>query len=263
VTEARYFGQGGELLEQCDVCACWFPVRELIRQTHIRRRHKRDNGLYASRYDTNHWQIVGADYLGQVSMGRSRVYWKPHPFKNANIADGAHSFWGDAELIATDAIDLSGYCTALLRGRFGTHQATRQPGLTIEFGFYYDYGGAGQTRYSIGTRTINTHTAWVVDDLSSIAPAHLTALEPFYKITTYDDQQVWWGEDFRLQKDATEPGMTTAVSRGTPVDDDFQMVTFGKAVVCPEHRQYFEKRVNEYQPTTDDVYVVEEEDEEW
>ena len=65
---------------------------------------------------------------------------------------------------------------------------TKKPGLDIEFGFYYDYGGAGETRYSLGTREdIEGNTAWIADDLSSIAGGHLSDLKAFYKISTYDD----------------------------------------------------------------------------
>lgn len=258
-----YFGQGGENREQCNVCGRWFPVSQLIRQTQIRRREARDNYLYYSRYNEDGWEI-DTDALGEVSMGRSTFRWKVHTYKNANMADGAHSFWGDGELVAKHEVDLSAFTTALLRGRFGTHQMTKKPGLDIEFGFYYDYDGAGETRYSLGTREdIEGNTAWIADDLSSIAGGHLSALKAFYKITTYDDQQIWWVEQMRLQKDVTEPGMTTAVSKGAPVSEAFAMKTYGTTVVCPEHRERFKKQVDEYQPTFDSVEVVETEDQEF
>ena len=194
----------------------------------------------------------------------STFYWKVHTYKNANMAGGANSFWGDAELVALDALDLSAFTTALLRGRFGTHQATKQPGLSVEFGVYYDYGGGSETRYSFGTKTgIEHQTAFATNDLSAVDPGHLSALQPFFKITTYDDQQVWWGEGFRLQKDETTLGMTTAVSKGAPVDDSFQMKNFGSVVVCEKHRMELEKQVNEYQPTFDEVQIVETEDQEF
>lgn len=258
-----YFGRGGEHREQCNVCGRWFRVSELLRQTHIRRRHARDNYLYYGRYNTDGWEI-DTDHLGEVSMGRSTVYWKVHTFKNANMAGGCHSFWGDGELVAKHEVDLSTFTTALLRGRFGTHQMTIKPGLTIEFGFYYDYGGGGEVRYSLGTRTdVEGDLTWLVDDLSSISGGHLSALKAFFKVTTYDDQQIWWGEHFRLQKNASAPGFTTAVSSGAPIDDAFQMKTFGKTVVCPDHRDRMPKQINEYQPEFDSVETVENEDEEF
>ncbi|MHC4370698.1 MAG: hypothetical protein ACYSW8_24070 [Planctomycetota bacterium] len=263
VGDAAFFGQGGEHREQCDVCGRWFPVAQLIRQTHILRREARDNALYYSRYDSEGWEI-DTDALGDISQARSRVYWKVHPYKNANMADGAQSFWGDGELVAKDAIDLSAFTSLLMRGRFGTHQATLKPNVDIEFGFYYDYGGAGEVRYALGTREdIEGKTAWITDDLSSISPGHLSALKAFYKVTTYDDQQIWWVENMRVQKDATEPGLTTAIAAGAPIDDAFLMKTYGKTVVCQDHRLHMEKQVNEYQTTTDTVEVVENEDEEF
>lgn len=264
VGEASYFGQGGEHREQCEVCGLWFPVTKLIRQTHILRRDARDNALVYSRYNADNWALTGADFLGAVSQGRSTMYWKVHPYKNANMAGGANSFWGDGEIVANDAIDLSTYTQALIRGRFGTHQTTAKPGLSIGFGFYYDYGGGGETRYLLGTRNnIEGKTAWIVDDLSSIDPGHLSALKVFYDIDTYDDQQIWWVENMRVQKDASAPGMTSAWSAGAAIDDSFLMTTYGKMVVCPEHRLGFEKQVNEYQPTFDQVDVVETEDQEF
>lgn len=263
VGESSYFGQGGVNREQCNVCGGWFKVTELVRQIQILRRNERANYLYSSRYSTDHW-TVDTDFLGDVSMGMSTMYWKVHSYKNANMAGGANSFWGDGELVASDALDLSAFTTALLRGRFGTHQTTKKPGLSVEFGVYYDYGGAGEVRYSFGTKTgIEHQTAAVTDDLSSIAPGHLTALQPFYKITTYDDQQVWWGEGFRLQKDDEALGFTTAVSKKEPVDDAFQMKNFGTLVVCEKHRMELEKQVNEYQPTFDEANIVETEDQEF
>jgi len=258
-----FFGQGGEHGDQCEVCGGWFPVSELIRQTHILRREARDNQLYYSRYSSAGWNI-DTDALGDVSQGRSRMYWKIHPYKNANVADGHESFWGDGELVAKDTVDLSAFTTALMRGQFGTHQTTRKPGLDIEFGFYYDYGGGSEVRYSLGTRQdVEGNLAWITDDLSSISPGHIAALSAFYNVTTYDDQQIWWVENMRLQKDATEPGLTTALSTGSPIDDSFLMKTYGKMVVCPEHRLHMEKQVNEYQNTFDGVDVVENEDEEF
>lgn len=263
VGTASFFGQGGEHREQCEVCGRWFPVTQLIRQTHILRREARDNHLYYSRYSSAGWEI-DTDALGDISQGRSRAYWKIHPYKNANMADGHESFWGDGELVAVDEVDLTTFTTALLRGQFGTHQATKKPGLTIEFGFYYDYGGAGETRYSLGTREdIEGVTAWITDDLSSISPGHLSALKAFYKVTTYDDQQIWWVENMRLQKDKSAPGMTSALSQGAPIDDGFLMKTYGKMAVCPDHRQHMEKQVNEYQTEFDTVDTVEDEDEEF
>lgn len=263
VGDGAYFGQGGENREQCNVCGKWFPVTELVRQVQIRRRNARANYLYSSRYTTDNWEI-DTDALGPTSMGLSTIYWKVHTLKNANLAGGANSFWGDGELVAKDTIDLTAFTTALLRGRFGTHQATRNPGLSVEFGFYYDYGGGSETRYSIGTKTdVQGSTVFETDDLSAISPAHIAALQAFYKVTTYDDQQIWWGEAFRLQKDETALGMTTAVSKGTPVDESFKMKNFGALVVCPEHRMFLEKQVNDYQPTFEEVNIVETEDQEF
>ena len=257
------FGQGGENREQCDVCGRWFRVSQLVRQVQIRRREARANYLYWSRYNAENWS-VDTDALGEVSMGRSRVRWAPHTYKNANMMDGAQSFWGDGELVANDAVDLSTFTTALLRGRFGTHQMTKKPGLTIEFGFYYDFGGAGEVRYPLGSKEdVEGETAWIVDDLSSIAGGHISELQAFYKITTFDNQQIWWGEDFRLQKDDSAPGLTTAVSKGAPVVEDFQMKTFGAAVVCPDHRDIMPKQVNDYQPEFDPVEIIETEDQEF
>jgi len=263
VTDASYFGQGGVNREQCQVCGRWFDVTDLIRQIQILRRNARANYLYSSRYNDTNWQ-VDTDYLGPVSMGMSTAYWKVHPYKNANMAGGAHSFWGDGELVAKDTVDLTSFTTALLRGRFGTHQMTKKPGLEVEFGFYYDYGGGGETRYSFGSKTgIETQTAFITNDLSAIDPGHIAALQAFYKITTYDDQQVWWAEGFRLQKDETAPGMTTAVSKGAPVEEAFLMKRFGTVVVCPDHRMELEKQVNEYEPSFDDVEVVDTEEQEF
>ena len=67
----------------------------------------------------------------------------------------------------------------------------------------------------------------------------------------------------RVQKDATEPGMTTAIATGAPVDDAFLMKRYGKMVVCPDHRMHLEKQVNEYSTTFDQIDVVEDEDEEF
>jgi len=258
-----YLGQGGVRREQCNVCGRWFPVTELIRQTHIRRREARDNYLYYSRFCAAGWE-VDTDALGDVSMGRSTKYWKIHTYKNANMAGGCQSFWGDGELVAKQEVDLSAFTTALLRGRFGTHQMTQNPDLTVEFGFYYDYDGVGETRYSLGTwENVEGKTVWIVDDLSGIAGGHLSELKAFFKVTTYDDQQIWWGEQFRLQKDLSEPGMTTAIATGAPVTDAFQMKTFGKTVVCEDHRDRLPKQIDEFQPTFDPVEIVETEDEEY
>jgi len=264
VGTASLFGLGGENREQCDVCGGWFPVSQLVRQLQIRRRNPRQNFLYSSRYDSDYWTLTGANALGEVSMGRSRFRWDVHPYKNANAADGAHSFWGDGELVAQNTVDLSSFTNAVLRGRFGTHQMTKKPGLTIDAGVYYDYGGAGETKYSFGIKTgMDGTTVLFLDDLSAIAGAHLSALSPYFAVTTYDDQQIWWVEDMRLQKDVTGPDLTTAVSRGAPVDDSFEMKTFGAMVVCEKHRDHLPKQVDEYVPEADAIEVVDTEDQEF
>lgn len=267
VGTSAYFGQGGEHREQCEVCGRWFPVTQLIRQTHILRREARDNHLKWSRYWVgSYWNLQnGVDYLGEVSMGRSKYYSRPHPFKNATPADGCHSFWGSDELWINEGIDLSSFSQVLVRGRFGTHQATKKPGLTIEFGAYHwEWPGPVIDRYVFGTRTgVDGNTAFVVNDLSGVPVGHRDAMNIFFKVTTYDDQQVWWGENFRVQKDVSEPGMTTAIAKGTPIDDAFLMKTYGKMVVCQDHRLHMEKQVNEYSTEFDQIDVVEDEDEEF
>jgi len=258
-----YFGQGGENTDQCEVCGKWFPVTQLIRQTHIIRREARDNYLYYSRYNEDGWEI-DTDVLGEVSMGRSTMYWKVHTYSGANMAGGANSFWGDGELVAKHEVDLSAFTTALIRGLFGTHQTTRNPNVDVEFGFYYDYGGGSEVRYSLGTKTdVEGSTVAIVDDLSSIAGGHLSALKAFFNVTTYDDQQIWWGERFRLQKDLTALGLTSAISKGSPISDAFKMKNFGKMVVCKDHQLTLEKQVNEYSPDYEEVNIVETEDEDY
>jgi hypothetical protein len=267
VGDAAFFGQGGEQREQCEVCGRWFPVSKLIRQTHILRRQAKANYLKWSRYWVgNYWNLQNdVDYLGEVSMGRSTFYHKIHPYKNANAAGGCCSFWGSDELWINEGIDLSSFSQVLVRGRFGTHHTTRKPGLTIEFGAYHwTWPGPVIDRYVFGTRTgVDGNTAFVVNDLSGVPAGHRDAMNIFFKVTTYDDQQIWWGENFRVQKDEDSPGMTTAISKGAAISDSFLMKTYGKMVVCPDHRMHFEKQVNEYATTFDPVDVIDDEDEEF
>ena len=262
VGTSAFMGSAGKYTEQCDICHKWFPVQDLIRQIQTRRIDPGANFLPWSRFNDTGWQ-VDTDELGEVSMGRPRWYWKVHPYKGANIAGGAASFWGDGELVAKETIDLSAFTTALLQGTFGTHQATVKPFLGVEFGFYYDYGGGGETRYVIGTWTgVEGKQVWVADDLSGIAGGHLAALQAFFKVTTYDDQQTWWGESFMVQKDVAKPGMTNVPTRGVAISRTPAAVYLGKTVVCPADYEQLQKQVNEYEPSFDGVDVVDDEDQE-
>ena len=261
VGESAFMGSAGKYTEQCDVCHKWFPVEDLLRQIQVRRIEAAANYLPWSRFNDTGW-TVDTDALGEVSMGRPRWYWKVHPYKGANMANGAATFWGDGELVAVDAIDLQGFTSVLLQGTFGTHQATIKPFLEVELGFYYDYGGGGEVRHSFGSWTgVEGKQAWVVNDLSGVG-GDAVALQAFFKVTTFDDQQLWWGESLRVQKDVSEPGMTNVQTRGSAIIRTPAAKYLGKTVVCPDDYERLKKQVNEYEPSFDGVEVVDDEDQE-
>ena len=265
VGESSFMGSAGKYTEQCDVCHKWFPVEDLVRQIQVRRIEAAANYLPWSRFNDAGW-TVDTDALGEVSMGRPRWYWKVHPYKGANMTNGAASFWGDGELVAVDAIDLSAFTSALLQGTFGTHQATVKPFLEVELGFYYNYDYGTElyeARYPIGSWSgVEGKQVWIVDDLSGVSGGHLGALQAFFKVTTFDDQQSWWGESFRVQKDVSEPGMTNVQTRGSAIIRTPAAKYLGKTVVCPDDYERLKKQVNEYEPSFDGVEVVDDEDQE-
>jgi len=255
-------GSGGKYTEQCDVCHGWFPVEELVRQIQVRRIEGAANYLPWSRFNDAGW-TVDTDALGEVSMGRPRWHHKVHPYAGANIANGAATFWGDGEIVSKDAIDCFDFSKALLQGTFGTHQATVKPFLTVELGFYYNYGEVGEERHSIGSwEGTDGKQVWVSSNLSSVPEYALPALRAFFKVTTYDDQQLWWGESFRLQKDVTNPGMTNVPTRGSERILDPADKYLGKTVVCREDWERLPKQIDDYDPSFDSVETVDDEDQE-
>lgn len=263
VGTGSFMGSGGKYTEQCDVCHGWFPVEELVRQIQVRRIEKAANYLPWSRFNDAGW-TVDTDDLGEVSMGRPRWHWKVHPYAGANIVNGAASFWGDGEIVSKDAINLTSFTKYLMQGTFGTHQTTVHPSLTVEFGFYYDYGGGGEERQVMGTWTgVEGQQAWVSDDMWYPAGFFdADAVHAFFKVTTYDDQQIWWGESFRVQKDVSKPGMTNVPTSGSERILDPAEKYLGKTVVCREHWERLPKQINEYDPSFDSVETVDDEDQE-
>lgn len=262
VGTAAFMGAAGVYTEQCDSCGLWFPVEDLIRQMKIRQVNPGSNYIPWSRFNDDGWEI-DTDALGEVSMGRTRWAHTVHPYEGANIEHGAASFWGDGLLVSKIAIDLSGFCNALLRGTFGAHQTTKKPGLDVAFGVYYDFGGGGETKYEFGSWSgVDGRKAWASSDLSAIASEELRELKPYYDVTTHDDQQIWWGEMFRLEKDMIKPDLTTIETQGAAEVKEFNPAFIGSGVACPACYDRMEKQVNEYRPTFDGLDTVDVEDQE-
>jgi hypothetical protein len=262
VGEGSFMAAAGTYYDQCDGCGIWFPVEQLIRQLKIREVRPAANYLPWSRFNNEGWQ-VDTDELGEVSMGRSRWFHKIHPYAGSMVAGGAGSFWGDGLLVSNDTIDVAAFSTALLSGIFGTHQTTKKPFLDIEFGVYYDYGGGSETKYVFGTGSgVDGKRVWAVNDLSGVDGGHVGALQPYFDVTTHDDQQIWWAESLRVQKDVLQPGMTTVETKGVARIKEFNAAFLGSGVACEECYDVLKKRVNEYRPTVDQFEIVDVEDQE-
>jgi hypothetical protein len=262
VGTGSFMGSGGKYTEQCDVCHGWFPVEELVRQIQVRRIEGAANYLPWSRFNDAGW-TVDTDDLGEVSMGRPRWYWKVHPYAGANIVNGAATFWGDGELVSKDIIDGSSSSFLLLQGTFGTHQTTVKPFLDVELGFYYDYGGGSEERYVIGSWSgVDGRQVWGSRDVSDGFWDNIDSVRAFFKVTTYDDQQLWWAESFRVQKNVSKPGMTNVPTAGSERILAPAEKYLGKTVVCREHWERLPKQINEYQPSFDGVKTVDDENQE-
>lgn len=257
-----FLAAAGVYTEQCDSCHLWFPVDELIRQMKIRQVNPGSNYIPWSRFNNDGWQI-NTDELGEISMGRPRWAHTIHPYAGSNIEHGAASFWGDGLLVCKQTIDLSGFSDALLRGTFGMHQTTKHPGLNVEFGVYYDYGGGNETKYQFGAWSgIDGKRVWASNDLSSIDPGHIQDLQPYFDVITHDDQQIWWGESFRLEKDMIKPDLTTIETKGAAEVKAFNPEFIGSGVACRGCYDRMGKQVNEYRPGFDRFDTVDVEDQE-
>lgn len=259
--DLEFIGAGGHYREQCQCCGRWFRADDLIRQIQIRRQTVGENYLPYSEYETGGW-TCSTTSLGNVSMGKSTWRHKIHRTEGASMVDGAATFWGDGELVANSTIDISLWNRVLLSGNFGTHQATKEPFLDVELGFYNDYGGA-ETKYVLATREhIDGMKVWVSSTLSPFNPTHLTALRPYFKVTTADDQQAWWGLHFMVQKDVEKPGMTHIPTYGGAVIHTEEKKVLGRTVVCRDCWEPLAKQIDEYAPGFDDLQIVENEDQE-
>lgn len=259
-----FVAAAGVWVEQCDICGRWFDVNKLVRQLQIRHKYSGANYCHRSRYNPAEW-TASTDYLGDVSMGRPR--WRhivdPEDGAPSRMADGASSFWGDGNLTHDTAIDMSTWTNALVQGQFGFNQTTRLAEANVKAGLIYDPGGAGETFYQAADLDIvGGQIVWGQIALSSVAVGHRSALHPHFIVTTETDQQVWWAERFRLQKDVTNPRDTFyshVETKGSPVIITTEGKQFGMTVVCPEDWEKFPKQVNEYEPSFDDIDTVDTE----
>ena len=259
----EFVGGAGVYLEQCEVCGKWFDINTLVRQIQVRKRSIAANYLPYSRYNATYWSCT-TDYLGEASMGRSRFRDVVDPGGGpSRMVDGAASFWGDGVLTSVDTIDVSSWSTVLVEGQFGTNQRTVQGGVDVAFGLVYDPGGAEETFYGCGTfLSINGRRIFGYVAVAAIAAGHRAALNVYYNVTTATDQEVWWGERFRVQKDKTVPDMTWVPTQGTALIHTEEGKMLGRTVVCPKDWEKLPKQINDYSPDFDAVPRLEDENQE-
>ena len=266
-TGGEFVAAAGVWVEQCDVCGRWFKIETLVRQLQIRHRYAGANYCTRSRYNPTDWTVT-ADYLGDVSMGRPR--WRhivdPTDGAPSRMADGASSFWGDSTLQHDAAIDMSTWTTAVIEGQFGVNQVTTLGALTVQVGLMYDPGGVSETFYEAAEIFLTGGgMAWGKITLSAIPVGRRSALHPHFIVTTETDQQVWWGERFRVQEDISDPKETFyswVETKGTAVVHTVDAKTLGKTVVCPEDWERLKKQVDEFEPTFDSITWIEDENQE-
>ena len=265
----QFVAAAGVWVEQCDICGLWYPIESLVRQLQIRHQYEGANYCDRSRYNPAEWTAT-TDYLGDVSMGRPR--WRhiidPEDKAPSRMADGASSFWGDGNLTQDSAIDMSTWTTALIQGQFGVNQITTFSELDVVAGFIYDPGGVDETFYQAVSLTsvLGGQDVWGTVALASVAAGHRSALHPTFRVTTATDQQVWWGERFRVQKDVSNPKDTFfswVETKGSPVAQDEKNKVYGMAVVCPKDWERFKKQVDEYKPSFDSIDTIEVEQQEF
>lgn len=259
----EFVGGSGVYLEQCDICGKWFDIKTLVRQIQVRKRTIAANYLPYSRYNATFWECT-AEYLGESSMGRSRFRDVVDPNDGpSRMVDGAASFWGDGVLTSIDTIDVSSWAVVLVEGQFGCNQRTVQGLVDVSMGLVYDPGGAGETYYEAGEfLDVNGRGLFGYVAVAAIDAAHRSALHVQYRVTTATDQEVWWGERFRVQKDTVTPGMTWVPTKGTPLVHTTEGKLLGRTVVCPDDWERLPKQIDDYRPDFDAVPTVEDENQE-
>lgn len=261
-----FVAAAGVWVEQCDICGLWFDVNSLVRQLQVRHRYAGTNYCDRSRYNPAEWTCT-AEYVGDVSMGRSRWRHVVDPTDGApsRMADGASSFWGDGNLTHDTAIDMSAWTTALIEGQFGVNQVTKLSELSVSAGLIYDPGGANETFYP-AVSSVDGGAVWGAITLSTIPAGRRSALHPQYRVTTQSGQQVWWAERFRVQKDVSTPRDTFyswIETKGSPVVQTESDKVYGTTVVCPKDWERLKKQVNDYEPSFDKIDWIEEEKQEF
>lgn len=259
----EFTGGSGVYLEQCDICGKWYDINTMVRQIQVRKRSIAANYLPYSRYNEAFWGCT-AQYLGECSMGRPRFRDVVDPNDGpSRMVDGAASFWGDGILTSIDTLDVSTWSVVLVEGQFGCNQRTAQGVVDVSMGLIYDPGGAGETYYEVGSFTdVNGRHLHGYKAVAAIAAGHRSALQVQYRVTTYSDQEVWWGERFRVQKDVTTPGMTWVPTKGTALVHTTEGKMLGRTVVCSEDWERLPKQINDYRPDFDAVPIVEDENQE-
>ena len=259
----EFTGGSGVYLEQCDICGKWYDINKLVRQIQVRKRTVAANYLPYSRYNATFWGCA-AQYLGESSMGRPRFRDVVDPNDGpSRMVDGAASFWGDGVLTSVDTIDVSTWAVALVEGQFGCNQRTAQGLLDVSIGLIYDPGGVGETYYEAGSfLAANGRLLFGPVVVASVAAGHRSALHVQYRVTTETNQEVWWGERFRVQKDVVNPGMTWVPTKGVALVHTTEGKLLGRTVVCPEDWERLPKQIDDYRPSFDRVPTLEDENQE-
>jgi hypothetical protein len=262
-TGGEFVGAAGTYYEQCDVCHLWYPIETLVRQLQIRVRPAGTNYLLYSRYNPTFWSCT-ADYLGDVSINFPRWRHVVEPGDGpARIADGASSFWGDGVFLAADAVDVTGWTTALLQADIGMNECYQHSTVDVSLDLVFDPGGLSETVYNVAERTeVDGITVWGSIAVSTIPLAHRGALHAQLTVTTETDQEVWWIERLQLQKDATKTSMATVETKGAAVAYTTDGRVLGMTVVCQKDWEPLAKQVNEYSPEFDGIPTIEVEDQE-
>lgn len=259
----EFVGGSGVYLEQCDICGKWFDINTLVRQLQVRKRSIAANYLPYSRYNSTYWNCT-TDYLGEASMGRSRFRDVVDPDGGpSRMVDGAASFWGDGVLTAIEQIDVQAWDTVLVEGQFGTNQRSVQGTLDVVIGLIFDKGSPNEKFYQLGSFSgVNGRRVFGSISVSSIDPAHRPYVRAEYRITTATNQEVWWGERFRVQKDKTVPDMTWVPTKGTALVHTEEGKMLGRTVVCPKDWERLPKQIDGYRPNFDAVPTLEDENQE-
>jgi hypothetical protein len=99
--------------------------------------------------------------------------------------------------------------------------------------------------------------------VADILAADRDALKLYFDITTEDGNNWWWGHFFQVTKDPTRfDEMVFIPTAGSGKVYSTDAKTLGKTVVCPRHWERLPKQIDDYRPAPDEVYVVEDENQE-